>query len=200
MERRSSSGWFHSPSGWQYLERPCPLVELRVDGQAIAASDLAPIPPATAGQDLRWFRVRSIDGLRLGVSVKIEGGDCLRIAAAVKNEGGLNRRVLLRAPSLAYRLTPRPEDSLYLVPKCGAVMDHRDGRIHRALLGAFPLAVPRYLQPRRGPRPFAADRGTPSAFGRITYSRSRPTGSPSAWSIPSRRSDRASRSKRRRPC
>jgi hypothetical protein len=129
----------HRPSGWQYLPRPCPLVELRVDGKSIPASDLEPVPATKEEPRIRWYRVRSVEGLRLGLDVKADGGDSLRVTAQLKNGSGQDHRTAVQVPSLSYRLAERSDDAYYLVPRRGAVMDHRDCSYHERYCGTFPV-------------------------------------------------------------
>ena len=140
----------HRPSGWRYLAGPCPLVELHVDGKSIPVSDLEPVP-ATKGQPgIRWYRVRSVKGLQLGLDVKAEGGDSLRITAQVKNGSGQNHRTTLRVPSLSYRLAERPDDAFYLMPKRGAAMNCRDCSYHERYCGTFPVQFVDTFSPSGG--------------------------------------------------
>ena len=96
--------------------------------------------PATKEQPgIRWYRVRSVEGLRVGLDVKADGGDSLRITAKLKNSSGQDHRTAVRVPSLSYRLTERSDDAFYLVPKRGAAVDHRDCSYHERYCGTFPV-------------------------------------------------------------
>jgi hypothetical protein len=129
----------HRPTGWNYLSGPCLLVTLRVDGKPLPPSDLERTPAAKGPSEVRWYRVRSADGLRLGLSVTKEGGDRVAITAQVENSGPQNHRVALAAPWLTYRLAEQPAEAFYLVPKRGAALDHRDCSYRERYCGSFPL-------------------------------------------------------------
>jgi hypothetical protein len=128
-------------SGWNLLTAPSPLVKLEVEGQPIAVGDLRPIPAETAGPaDFRWYQAGAIDGLRVGIRVRVEQGQRLLLAARVENHGGAKLRVRLVAPWIGpYRLSARPEDTYYLWPKCGAAFDNRPCSYRERYCGLFPL-------------------------------------------------------------
>jgi hypothetical protein len=128
----------HRPTDWNYLAGPRPLVELRVDGKAIAPSDIEPLAAGSGPAEARWYRVRSVDGLRLGVTATGHG-DSLAMTVELHNGNAQAHRVALIAPSLTYRLAERPEDAFYLVPKRGAALDCRDGSYRERYCGTFPV-------------------------------------------------------------
>jgi len=132
----------HGPTGWDCLAGPCPLVELRVDGKPVAPADLEAVDAESVDRsaDFHWYAVRSVDGLRLGLDVGPDAEHGLRIRACVRNDGGAEHAVTLVAPSIGpYRLGKEADDASYLVPKRGAVLDHRPCSYRERYCGTFPV-------------------------------------------------------------
>ena len=132
----------HVPTGWDYLAAPCPLVDLRVDGKSIRPEDIERIAAEEGGpaSDFRWYRVGTVEGLRLGLAVERQGIDALSITARVENTGEQEHRVGLVAPSIGpYRLAEREQDAFYLVPKRGAALDNRPCSYRERYCGLFPV-------------------------------------------------------------
>ncbi len=121
-----------------------PPVLLKVDGRAIAPPDLERLPQKNAAVGgpaaMTWHSVRGVEGLLLGVDLKPAGNDSFRIAATVRNDGPKERTVVLVAPSVGpYRLSDKPEDAYYLVPRCGSVLDNRPISFRERYSGQFPV-------------------------------------------------------------
>ncbi len=133
----------HQPSGFSCLPDPCPLVRLRVDGNEIVSDDLIRTDATHDSADLRdyaWFNIRGVDDLRLGVSAEPVGADSLRIKAVVRNLGQKEHAVLLAAPVVGpYRLAEDPDDSYYLVPRRGSVLDNAPRSFRERYCGLFPV-------------------------------------------------------------
>lgn len=130
----------HRPTGWNYLTAPRPLVELRVGGKAIPAEELELVANAAdSSSGTRWYKVRSVEGLRLGLDVKSSDGDSLAITARLENHGTREQTVTLVAPAVSYRLAEQPEEAYYLVPKRGAAMDNRPCSFEERYCGLFPV-------------------------------------------------------------
>jgi hypothetical protein len=127
----------HRPSGWRYLAAPCPLAELRVDGRTIPPADLEYLD-AREETGIRWYRLRSTEGLLLGLIVTVSA-DSLRISTQLENAGRQSRRVALRMPALSYRLAERPDDAFYLTPKRGAALSNCDCSYRELYCGTFPV-------------------------------------------------------------
>ncbi len=134
--------------GMSLLAAPSPLVELRVDGNSVPADALerlAPgaLPPAVAGQlsgDARWYRVRTREGLALGVAAVPAPEGRLSVAVRVHNAGPRQCLVGIVAPRVGpYRLAESPEDEWYLVPKRSAALDNRPCSFRERYCGLFPL-------------------------------------------------------------
>jgi hypothetical protein len=164
----------HRPSAWNLLATPCPLVDLRVDGQAVPVEQLEAIhkPHATAGNSgnsttrgvaddsstaesssvgVTWYRIRGIDGLLLGWHVHRAQDDSLIFRAEVKNDGSREHAVALVAPRVGpYRLSGQADQAGYLVPRRGAVVDSRDGCYRERYSGLFPLQFLDTFSPAEG--------------------------------------------------
>lgn len=120
------------------------LVQLRVDGRLLTAAALermaAEKGDGANASGTSWFRVRGYDGLRLGLDIERSNANSLRIVAVVKNEGPRQYAVSLTAPSFGpYRLSEKPEDSYYLIPRCGSVLDNRPISFRERYSGQFPV-------------------------------------------------------------
>jgi len=132
----------HNPTGRDLLSEPCPLVALRVDGKPVSAGDLERvdaenIEPSTGFQ---WYEVRSLDGVRVGISVQIDGDHNLCVTSCVRNDSRQEHTVGLVAPSIGpYRLSDNPDDAFYLVPKRGAALDNRPCSYRERYCGLFPV-------------------------------------------------------------
>ena len=131
---------------------PCPLLKLDVDGKAVPIGDLQPITTdPSVLPELRWHKVRTLDGLRVGLSVKAEGDDSLTMVARVENGGSQEHRVNLVAPSIGpYRLSERADDAYYLVPKRGAAFDNRPCSYRERYCGLFPVQFVDTFSPAHG--------------------------------------------------
>lgn len=119
-----------------------PIVELAVDGKPIAADQYEPAndPPPGAPPRFRWFQVRAVEDLRLGMAVEAAGEGSGSIRVALHNAGVRERRVTLIAPRIGpYRLSEKAQDSYYLVPKRGAALDWRDCSFRERYCGLFPV-------------------------------------------------------------
>ncbi len=159
----------HQPGDRNILVRPCNVVELKVDGQAVPPEALRPIdtqPPLSAAKkgpddDLgaaggddrrwRWFSVDGFAGLRVGVSIAQRDDGALRFTAALHNEGDAAYDVDLVAPALGpYVLGEGAESAYYLAPRCGAVLDNRDIDQSHRYCGLFPLQFLDTFDPAAG--------------------------------------------------
>jgi hypothetical protein len=140
-------------SPWDYVKATPPLVELCVDGKAIDPANLEPAsnPTNEPGRRIAEYRVRGIEGLRLGIEATAGEQGSLALAAWVRNEGGRQHTVDLTAPMIGpYRLGKNPDDGFYLFPKCGAVFDNRDCSFRARYCGEFPLQFIDTFDPRSG--------------------------------------------------
>ncbi len=142
----------HRASGWNMLAAPSPLVKLQVDGKPIPVGDLRPLPAeGNAPAGFHWYTVRSIEGLRLGVSVTREQQDGLAIEARVANRSGREISVNLVAPWIGpYRLSERADDTYYLLPKRGAALDNCPCSYRERYCGLFPLQFVDTFSPPNG--------------------------------------------------
>jgi hypothetical protein len=148
-------GLLHRPTGWSYLEQPCPLVMLRVDGRAIPIDEFQR-EAAAEGQPPDgpvWFKIRSVDGLRLGLVIRqaSPAEDSLSVAAEVLNGGQAERKVSLEAPRVGpFRLGENADDGFYLAPRCGATFDNRPCSHRERYCGLFPLQFLDTFNPAEG--------------------------------------------------
>ncbi|MCE5267921.1 MAG: DUF6259 domain-containing protein [Planctomycetaceae bacterium] len=140
-------------SPWDYLGSKTPPIEICVGGKAISSDDLLPLAakPEGAGRRSVEYRVRGIEGLRLGVDLKNEGPAGLCVRVSVRNDGREQRTVELTAPMIGpYRLGANAEDAFYLLPKRGAMFDNRDGSYRKRYCGEFPLQFVDTFNPKSG--------------------------------------------------
>ena len=103
------------------------------------------------GVDFRWYKVRSVADLWVGLSLKQEGNHSLLITARVENCGAKEHRVVLVAPSIGpYRLADRAEEAWYLVPKRGTAFDNRPCSYRERYCGLFPVQFLDTFSPNEG--------------------------------------------------
>lgn len=164
----------HRPSGRKLLAAPCPFVDLRVDGRSVPVEQLEAIQKAAgaaealrnsaishpmdeqsraqpAATNLTWYRVRDVEGLLLGWEVRRSADDSLTVRAEVRNEGPHEHAVTLVAPRIGpYRLGDQADQAYYLVPRRGAVLDHRDGSFRERYSGLFPVQFLDTFSPSEG--------------------------------------------------
>ncbi len=143
----------HRPTKWQYLATPSPLVKLEVDGQPLPSEDLEPVATTddTESQGYRWYRLRSVEGLRLGLGLHTENTNNFSVVARLENRGMVQHTISLVAPWIeGYRLADRPEDASYLVPRRGTVLNHGPCDYRERYCGMFPVQFLDTFSPAAG--------------------------------------------------
>ena len=95
----------HRPTNWALLDRPCPLVEVTVDGQRLTNDDFSGLHRKQPRLPCRWYAFRTHighrkTGLRFGYGILMNGKSDLHLHYAVVNEGDGEHRVAITAPVL----------------------------------------------------------------------------------------------------
>ena len=129
------------------------LMTLEVDGQPVPDNHLEPIAEGDDSDSarFRWYRVRSVDGLRLGLDLRTENSRELSVVARLENDSSIQHTVSLVAPWIeGYRLADRPEDAYYLVPRRGAVFNNAACNYRERYCGLFPLQFLDTFNPTAG--------------------------------------------------
>ena len=135
----------HDPAtGRSFLPRASPLLELNVDGRAVAHSGYArpqvTLQPGTPGLCQAQYVVEGADGLIVFLLVETVGSNSLAVTASLLNNGAQPRRLALTVPRIGpYRLGTNADATYYLLPKRGAAFDNRSCAYRERYCGLFPL-------------------------------------------------------------
>ncbi|MHC4405895.1 MAG: hypothetical protein ACYTG0_40140, partial [Planctomycetota bacterium] len=143
----------HRPTKWQYIDAPSPLVTLEVDGRPVPSDDLEPIATTddAGSEGFQWYRLRSVDGLRLGLDLHAQNSRDLSVVTRLENNSSVQHTVSLVAPWIEdYRLADRSEDAYYLVPRRGAVLNNRPCDYRERYCGLFPVQFLDTFNPTAG--------------------------------------------------
>ena len=141
----------HGPTGWAYIDRPCPIFDLRVDGKQIPAEDFGNFfNIQNRGPDHLWLAYASRSVPDLHASVGIAPGMTVSLIITNHHETQ-SRRIELVAPHLGpFRLSEKPEEAFYLFPKRGAAFDNRPCSYRERYSGLFPVQFVDTFAPSRG--------------------------------------------------
>ncbi|MBL7223060.1 MAG: hypothetical protein ISS72_04335 [Candidatus Brocadiae bacterium] len=157
-------GLVHNPTGWNYLERPCALMELHVDGKQVIAESYKryAVRDVYEGGKRLWgwgewaYHVTSAPGLDVefifgwwGHDKWAERHPYIRVSAI--NNGTVERRVRFIAPRIGpYWLTEQADNAYYLIPKRGAAFDNRPCSYRERYCGLFPVQFLSTFSPKDG--------------------------------------------------
>jgi len=132
---------------------PASLAKLQIDGKPVAAADFEPCTSDATGlpPGFTWYRVRTAEGIRLGLAIEAASKSEWKIAARVENLGPAEHGISLVAPAIGpYRLSDREEDAWYWFPRRGTAFDWRPCSYRERYCGLFPVQFIDTFSPAEG--------------------------------------------------